>query len=355
MTTELRNQLKSLQQRLKQIKDSIYLAKAKKRLKELDHSIAQEGFGKIPETTKDALRWRSLILSQIDTFHKVESDLKENNLLLAMAEAEKDTATLAEVAAQVSALDDQMETLSLRLMLDGEADHNNAIITIDAGTEDSEARSWVKAIFRMYRYWAECKGYKIKVIDEQTSDWIGSKYVSFMVVGKYSFGYLKSESGVHCLEHISPFNTSGKRHTSFASVFVYPDEIKLEVDKKELNIDVYKSCGPHTAYKNGCAIRITHLPSGIVVFCQQEKSQYHNYNLAMKALKARLKQRKTNHDNKEDIARGDQIRSYILSPRPMVKDHRSGLKVCNISNVLNGDLDPFIKGAIHLHSTAKKA
>jgi peptide chain release factor 2 len=284
-----------------------------------------------------------------------------------MAEEEGDEATLNEVGDHVADLDERMETFSLGLMLDGETDANNAIISINAGAGGTEAQDWAEMLFRMYQRWVEAKGYKIEMIDYQPGDEAGIKSVTFSAGGDYAYGYLKAESGVHRLVRISPFNASGKRHTSFASVFVYPEldnEIEVEVDEKDLRIDVFRASGAGGQHvnKTSSAVRITHLPSGIVVQCQQEKSQHRNRDLAMKVLKSRLYQLEAQkqeekmqaiHDSKDDIAWGSQIRSYVLHPYQMVKDHRIGMDVGNVNAVLDGDLDPFIKGVLLARSTAK--
>ena len=215
-------------------------------------------------------------------------------------------------------------------------------------------------LFRMYTRWVERKGFKSNIIDYQPGDEAGIKSVTFTANGEYAYGYLKTENGVHRLVRISPFNASGKRHTSFASVFVYPDldkEIKIDIDDKDLRIDVFRASGAGGQHvnKTSSAIRITHLPSRIVVQCQQEKSQYRNKEMAMKVLKARLyqleKQKQDEkiqeiHDGKDKIGFGSQIRSYVLQPYQMVKDHRINLEVGNVNNVLDGGIDPFLEGVL---------
>jgi peptide chain release factor 2 len=245
-------------------------------------------------------------------------------------------------------------------MLDGEDDSRNVIMSINAGAGGTEAQDWAEMLFRMYSRWIERRGYKFEMIDFQPGDEAGIKGVTFTASGENAFGYLKTEIGVHRLVRISPFNASGKRHTSFASVFVYPeldDEIVVDVDDKDLRIDVYRASGAGGQHvnKTSSAVRITHLPSGIAVQCQQEKSQHRNKDLAMKVLKARLYQleRKKQddkiqemHDSKEDIAWGSQIRSYVLHPYQMVKDHRINLDVGNVNDVLDGGIDQFIEGVL---------
>ncbi len=215
-------------------------------------------------------------------------------------------------------------------------------------------------LFRMYTRWIERKGFKSNIIDYQPGDEAGIKSVTFTANGAYAYGYLKTENGVHRLVRISPFNASGKRHTSFASVFVYPEldkEIKIDINDKDLRIDVFRASGAGGQHvnKTSSAIRITHLPSGIVVQCQQEKSQYRNKEMAMKVLKARLyqleKQKQDEkiqeiHDGKDEIGFGSQIRSYVLQPYQMAKDHRINLEVGNVNNVLDGAIDPFIEGVL---------
>jgi peptide chain release factor 2 len=306
------------------------------------------------------LRERTSISNKIDRFKKLWSDLEENQILLDLAVEESDAEALDEAALQTKALDILIAKLSLDLLLDGEDDSKNVIMSINAGAGGTEAQDWAEMLFRMYSRWIERRGYKFEMIDFQPGDEAGIKGVTFTASGENAFGYLKSEIGVHRLVRISPFNASGKRHTSFASVFVYPEldaEIVVDVDDKDLRIDVYRASGAGGQHvnKTSSAVRITHLPTGIAVQCQQEKSQHRNKDLAMKVLKARLYQleRKKQddkmqelHDSKEDIAWGSQIRSYVLHPYQMVKDHRINLDVGNVNDVLDGGIDPFIEGVL---------
>ena len=294
------------------------------------------------------------------TFNKLYSDLEENQILLDLAMEESDADTVEEVSQQIEAIDKRIKKLSLDLMLSGDDDRNNSIVSINAGAGGTDAQDWVEMLFRMYTRWIERKGFKINIIDFQPGDEAGIKSVTFTASGDYAYGYLKTETGVHRLVRISPFNASGKRHTSFASVFVYPEldkEIVVEIDDKDLRIDVFRASGAGGQHvnKTSSAVRITHLPSGIVVQCQQEKSQYRNRELAMKVLKARLyqleKQKQDEklqemHESKDEIAWGSQIRSYVLHPYQMVKDHRIKLDIGNVNSVLDGALDPFIEGVL---------
>jgi len=277
-----------------------------------------------------------------------------------MAVEESDQEALEEAGQQVATVETGIDKISLEMMLDGDSDQNNAIVSINAGAGGTEAQDWAEMLFRMYLRWIEKKGFKPAVMDYQPGDEAGIKSVTITVTGTNAYGYLKSENGVHRLVRISPFNASGKRHTSFASVFVYPEldkEIVIEVEDKDLRIDVYRASGAGGQHvnKTSSAVRITHLPTGIVVQCQQEKSQHRNKEMALKVLKARLFQREKArqdeklqeiHDGKDDIAWGSQIRSYVLHPYQMVKDHRINMDVGNVNQVLDGGIDPFIEGVL---------
>ena len=280
--------------------------------------------------------------------------------MLDLAIDESDEDTLAEVDEQFKGLDQRIAGLSLELMLDGEDDGKNAILSINAGAGGTEAQDWAEMLFRMYSRWVERRGYQIELIDFQPGEEAGIKSVTFTAEGENAYGYLKSEIGVHRLVRISPFNASGKRHTSFASVFVYPEldqEIVVDIEEKDLRIDTFRASGAGGQHvnKTSSAVRITHLPTGIVVQCQQEKSQHRNKDMALKVLKARLYQHEKQkqdeklqevHDSKDEIAWGSQIRSYVLHPYQMVKDHRIKLDIGNVNEVLDGGIDPFIEGVL---------
>jgi len=286
--------------------------------------------------------------------------LEDHELMLTMALEEDDEQTLAEVQLQIQNLDKRIHAFSIDMMLDGDTDGNNAIVSINAGAGGTDAQDWAEMMFRMYLRWAEQRGYATEVIDLQPGDEAGIKSATFTVKGQYAYGYLKSEIGVHRLVRISPFNASGKRQTSFASVFVFPEvdkEIQVEIEDKDLRIDTFRASGAGGQHvnKTSSAIRITHLPTGIVVQCQQEKSQHRNKDMAMKVLRSRLYQHEKRkqdaelqelHDSKDEIAWGSQIRSYVMHPYQMVKDHRNNMEIGNIQGVLDGNLDPLIEGVL---------
>jgi len=336
------------------------LAGKERRLAEIEQVIAKNGFWDNPEETKPILKERTSLSNKIENFKKLTTDLEESQILLGLAIDESDQEALAEVTQQITALDQKVAALSLQIMLDGEDDGKNAIISINAGAGGTEAQDWSEMLFRMYTRWVERRGYEIELIDLQPGEEAGIKSVTFTAEGENAYGYLKSEIGVHRLVRISPFNASGKRHTSFASVFVYPEldqEIVIDIEEKDLRIDVFRASGAGGQHvnKTSSAVRITHLPTGMVVQCQQEKSQHRNRDLAMKVLKARLYQLEKEkqeerlqevHDSKDEIAWGSQIRSYVLHPYQMVKDHRINLDIGNVNEVLDGGIDPFIEGVL---------
>lgn len=322
--------------------------------------MAREDFWDDPSASAPILKERASLLDKVERFNALRQELEDTETLLEMAMEEDDADTAAEAERQGNRLETAIDDFSLALTLDGETDENNAIISINAGAGGTEAQDWAEMLFRMYARWVEKKGYESEIIDLQPGEEAGIKSVTFTAQGKYAYGYLKTERGIHRLVRISPFNAGGKRHTSFASVFVYPEvdnDIEVNVEEKDLRIDVFRASGAGGQHvnKTSSAVRITHQPTGIVVQCQQEKSQHRNKDLALKVLKSRLyelelRKREEEQDeinaNKDDIAFGSQIRSYVLHPYQMAKDHRIGLDIGNVNAVLDGDIDPFIEGVL---------
>ena len=278
-------------------------------------------------------------------------------LLLEMALEEEDEEAAKEVAETLEKLETRVEDFELECMFSGEHDENNALLTIHAGAGGTEAQDWVDMLLRMYLRWAEEKGFKTDILDYLPGDEAGVKGVTVLVNGHYAYGYLRSEMGIHRLVRISPFDAGGRRHTSFASVFIFPeldDTIDIDINEKDLRIDTYRASGAGGQHvnKTSSAVRITHLPSGIVVQCQNERSQHRNKDMAFKMLRARLyerekelqaKEQENLHGEKKEIGWGSQIRSYVLQPYRMVKDHRTNCEIGNVDGVLNGNLEPFIK------------
>jgi peptide chain release factor 2 len=322
--------------------------------------MAKAGFWDDPETARPLVKERTFLSDRLETYQSLLSDVEDNKLLLDMAADENDEQAMADIHTQTRELEKQIHAFSIDMMLDGDLDGNPAIVAINAGAGGTDAQDWAEMMFRMYLRWAEQRGFTTEIMDFQPGDEAGMKSATFNVKGQYAFGYLKTEIGIHRLVRISPFNASGKRQTSFASVFVFPEvdnEIVIDIEDKDLRIDTFRASGAGGQHvnKTSSAIRITHLPTGIVVQCQQEKSQHRNKEMAMKVLRSRLyqkerqkqdQQRQEMHDNKDEIAWGNQIRSYVLHPYQMVKDHRINMEIGNVNSVLDGQIDPFIEGVL---------
>ena len=277
--------------------------------------------------------------------------------MLELAIDENDEEVKNEIESNLEKIVKEVEDIEFRHMLNGEHDINNAFVNINSGAGGTEAQDWTEMLLRMYLRWAEKNNFKTEIIEILTGDEAGIKNITFSVVGDYSYGYLKAEVGIHRLVRISPFDAGKRRHTSFASIFVYPDiedEILIEIDESDLRIDTFRASGAGGQHvnKTDSAVRITHLPTGIVAQCQNERSQHKNKDMAMKVLKARLyeheqkeqaKKMEKLHSDKKQISWGSQIRSYIMQPYRMVKDHRTNKETGNVEAVLGGDIDGFIK------------
>jgi peptide chain release factor 2 len=309
------------------------------------------------ESAQKILKERTSILESLSPWQQNQKDLEEMEILLHLIEEQGDEKEAQELLEKVQKSEEAIGQMEFRRMLGGEHDRSNAIVSINAGAGGTEAQDWVEMLLRMYLRWGEGKGYETKIIDILPGEEAGLKNVTFTVNGSYAYGYLKAEIGIHRLVRISPFDAGARRHTSFASVFVLPeisDDIVIQIDEKDLKIDTYRSSGAGGQHvnKTDSAVRITHLPTGIVVQCQNERSQHKNKAIALKILKARLyeKERKEKeekieelHNSKKEIAWGSQIRSYILHPYKMVKDHRTNKVINQVDRVLDGDLDELIK------------
>ena len=300
---------------------------------------------------------KTKLSSLLDQWESFQGQIHDAETLFAIALEEKDDQVMDDLASELNKLSLDVKQEELKRMLASEQDPMNAIVSIHAGAGGTEAQDWAEMLLRMYLRWAEKNNFKTSVIDYLPGDEAGIKSVSFTLEGEFAYGYAKAEIGIHRLVRISPFDAGARRHTSFASVFVYPevdDEIKIEIDEEDLRIDTYRAGGKGGQHvnKTDSAVRITHLPTGIVVQCQNERSQHKNKSMAMKYLKSRLYERELQQKNekldeenklKKDIAWGSQIRSYVLHPYKMVKDHRTNLEIGNAQKVLDGDIDDFIQ------------
>jgi peptide chain release factor 2 len=317
----------------------------------------KQDFWSDQDKAREVLQKKTKLTEALDKWERFNNEINDIENLGSIALQEKDEQVLQDLADELEQLNSTVGQEELKMMLNNEQDSLSAIISIHAGAGGTEAQDWAEMLLRMYLRWTEKKGFVTKIIDTLPGDEAGIKSVSFTVEGEYAYGYAKAEIGIHRLVRISPYDANARRHTSFASVFVYPevnDEIIIEINDDDLRIDTFRAGGKGGQHvnKTDSAVRITHLPSGIVVQCQNERSQHQNKAMAMKYLKSRLyekelelKNEKINEENKlkKDIAWGSQIRSYILHPYKMVKDHRTNLENNNANKVLDGDIDDFIQ------------
>lgn len=332
------------------------LEEKSKRYEEIEGLEALPGFWEDVENASKIQKEKSVLQVSITLYSKLKDHLEELELLIDYG-AEGDLDALGEIPPFLEKLRVFFDEGEKQAFLAEETDGNNAIISINAGAGGTESCDWAQMLFRMLTRWAESKAFKLKLMDEQSGDTAGIKSITFMVEGSFAYGQLKSETGIHRLVRISPFDSNGRRHTSFASVFVSPevdDDIEIEIQDKDLRIDVYRSggAGGQSVNTTDSAVRITHHPSGIVVTCQNERSQLQNKQTAMKILRSRLYEKALEEkrqsqaemeSGKKEIGWGSQIRSYVLHPYKMVKDHRTNWESGNAQNVLDGDLDDFIK------------
>lgn len=339
------------------------LDKHEKELENIEKSMSSAGFWQRDQEEISKLnQQRALLLDKIDPWRRYYREAEDAMVLAELAYEEGDQPSLLEVELDVNRLEKEVGGLEFQSLLGDLDDKRNAIVAINAGAGGTEAQDWGEMLFRMYLRWCESKGFKTHIIDYQAGDEAGIKNVTFSVTGPYAYGYLKSEHGIHRMVRISPFDATKRRHTSFASVSILPEvdtEIKIEIDEKDLRIDTYRASGPGGQHvnKTSSAVRITHLPTGIVVQCQNEKSQHRNKEMAMKVLRARLyevekekqeQKKQEMHHSQKEIAWGSQIRSYVFNPYRMVKDHRTGLEVGNLDKVMDGDISPFIDAFLRM-------
>ena len=315
-----------------------------------------------PNNAKAVMKDINSLQEQVKNYEKLERMYEDTQTLWQLGIEEHDESLEAEVASHLADFERKLKSMELAVLLNERYDRNNAIFSMHAGAGGTEAQDWVEMLLRMYNRWAENNNFKVEVLDYLTGDEAGVKSVTLLVKGEHAYGYLKAEKGVHRLVRISPFDSSGRRHTSFASVDVIPevaDETEIEVSTEELKIDTYRAggAGGQHVNKTDSAVRITHLPTGTVVQCQNERSQHSNRLAAMKILQAKLWELKRQQEEKEmavirgeqqDIAWGSQIRSYIFQPYTMVKDHRTQVEVGNVDAVMDGNIDGFIAAYLQM-------
>jgi len=334
------------------------LAASEERLKKIEKTLSNSDFWQKDHSEATELsQERGVLINQLEQWQRYKNELEELDILTKVALEENDQNSLKDLNKDLLELEKQIERYELQSLLGDRDDKRNAIIAVNAGAGGTEAQDWVEMLLRLYLRWAESRGMKTQIVDHLPGDEAGIKNVTFTVSGPYAYGYLKSEDGIHRMVRISPFDANARRHTSFASVSVLPeieDDITVEINDKDIRVETFRASGPGGQHvnKTSSAVRITHLPTNIVVQCQNEKSQHRNRELAMKILRARLyglekekqeKEKQLRHQSQRDIAWGNQIRSYVFNPYQLVKDHRTDVEVGSIERVMNGDIDVFIE------------
>ncbi|MFC3149566.1 peptide chain release factor 2 [Litoribrevibacter euphylliae] len=351
--------IKDLRERTDVLRGYLDYAEKKERLEEVNRELEDPAIWENPEQAQALGRERSALEAVVETIESMDSGLEDVEGLLELAVEENDPDTVTEVEEELTGLKATLEKLEFRRMFSGEMDENNAYIEIQSGSGGTEAQDWANMMLRMYLRWCESKGFKAELMEVTDGEVAGIKGATIKVDGEYAFGWLRTETGVHRLVRKSPFDSGNRRHTSFASVFVSPevdDNIDIEINPADLRIDVYRASGAGGQHVNRTesAVRITHMPSGIVTQCQNDRSQHKNKDQAMKQLKAKLyemEMQKRNaeaqamEDSKADIGWGSQIRSYVLDDS-RIKDLRTGIENRNTQAVLDGDLDPFIEASL---------
>ena len=348
--------LSTYDETLKEVKDSLDLENKERRITELDKSMEEPGFWDDPERSTKTVREAKNLKDTVDGYKHLEQQYEDIQVMIEMGYEENDPAMIPEIQEMLDEFVKELEGLRTKTLLSGVYDGCNAILKLNAGAGGTEAMDWCSMLYRMYQRWADKKGFTTEVLDFLDGDEAGLKSITLQVNGENAYGYLKSEKGVHRLVRISPFNAAGKRQTSFVSCDVMPDieeDLDVEINPDDLRIDTYRSSGAGGQHinKTSSAIRITHLPTGIVVQCQNERSQFQNKDKAMQMLKAKLYLLKQQENAEKlsdirgdvkDINFGNQIRSYVMQPYTLVKDHRTNAENGNVNAVMDGDIDLFI-------------
>ncbi|MCI8454541.1 MAG: peptide chain release factor 2 [Lachnospiraceae bacterium] len=359
--------LSTYEQPLKEVRDSLNLDAKIRRIDELDKTMEEPSFWEDAEKSTRLVKEAKNLKDTVGGFKKLENQYEEIELMLEMGYEENDPTVIPEIQEMLDEFTSELDALRLRTLLTGEYDGSNAILRLNAGAGGTESCDWCSMLYRMYNRWAESRGYSVEVLDYLDGEEAGIKSVTIQINGENVFGYLKSERGVHRLVRISPFNANGKRQTSFVSCDVMPDieeDLDVEINPDDLRVDTYRSSGAGGQHinKTSSAVRITHIPTGIVVQCQNERSQFQNKDKAMQMLKAKLYMLKQQENAEKisdirgdvkEIGWGNQIRSYVLQPYTMVKDHRTGFESGNVGSVLDGGLDGFISAFLKWESLGR--
>ncbi len=341
---------------IKNLKEALAIDLVKNEIKELDEKAAAPDFWDNMEESQKVLKKAGSLKAKVASYEDLKSDYEDALVMIELADEENDESLLEDCTASVEDIEKRIENLTLSTLLSGEFDSKNALLTFHAGAGGTEAMDWAEMLFRMYNRWGERHGYKVSTLDYLDGDVAGLKSATILIEGENAYGYLKGEMGIHRLVRVSPFDSSGRRHTSFASLEVMPeidDDVNVEIREEDIKMDVYRASGAggQKVNKTSSAVRLTHIPTGIVVSCQIERSQHQNREVAMRMLKSKLVEIKERENleriedikgDQKEIAWGSQIRSYVFMPYTMAKDHRTGFEMGNINAVMDGDIDGFI-------------
>ncbi|MFW5998604.1 MAG: peptide chain release factor 2 [Halanaerobiaceae bacterium] len=364
LKTDYEEKINKVYDKYSEVRDLLDLAELKSQKQNLEKEMSGSDFWNNNERAKKVSKKLDNVKKKIKFIENMEEKLEEVEIYWELWQEDKDPDIEQEIEENLQKLDQSLDKMILQLRLNGEYDESNAILSIHPGAGGTESQDWAEMLLRMYTRWAEKEGYDIETLDLLPGDEAGIKSVTILIKGKYSYGYLKSERGVHRLVRISPFDSSGRRHTSFASVDVVPefnDDIEIEVDENDLKIETYRASGAGGQHvnKTESAVRITHKPTGTVVQCQNERSQHKNKKMAMKVLKAKLFELKEEaqaekieelRGEHKEIAWGSQIRSYVFHPYNMIKDHRTNFEEGNVEKVMDGEIDQFIESYLKYNS-----
>ena len=361
---ELAQSLKDLEPARKELADALGLDAIRREIEELDRKAAAPGFWDDMENSQKVLQRSSMLKDKLAAFERLESAFGDAYALIELGNEENDESLLPEAQEEIEKIKADLEQQRLTTLLNGEYDAKNAILTFHAGAGGTEAQDWAEMLYRMYCRWGERHGYKVKTLDYLDGEEAGLKSASILVEGVNAYGFLKSEMGVHRLVRVSPFDASGRRHTSFASLEVMPeidDTVEVQINPEDIRMEVYRASGAggQKVNKTSSAVRLIHIPTGIVVSCQVERSQHQNREVAMRMLTSKLIEIKEREHlekiedikgEQKEIAWGSQIRSYVFMPYTLVKDHRTGYESGNINAVMDGDLDGFINAYLKAQS-----
>ncbi len=364
---ELRLRLTALEPQLRELRQALDIDRLEVESQELDQRTAEPGFWDNAEASQKILQRAGAVKGKLESYRRLTALYEDTLTLVELGMGEEDGSVYEEALRDTDTLQKEMEAMTLSTLLTGEYDSRNAILTFHAGAGGTEAQDWAQMLYRMYTMYIEKKGFTYKVLDYLDGDEAGIKSASILVEGLNAYGYLKAETGVHRLVRVSPFDASGRRQTSFASLEVMPEitaDMSVEIREEDIKMDVYRSSGAggQKVNKTSSAVRLTHLPTGIVVACQVERSQFQNREVAMNMLRSKLIEIKEREHldkiedikgDQKDIAWGSQIRSYVFMPYTMVKDHRTGFETSNVQAVMDGDLDGFVNEYLKQKSSGK--